>query len=100
MTIKAALLSARNHRLENISVPVKLIDGATQKMMCSFKYDEDTDSVDCQFVPVVYQLQRALSRIAELSLTSKVLEEILRAITVEARQLSQSHRAYPEALRP
>lgn len=93
-SVKSALLESPNHELTNVSVPIRLADGSFTDMLCCFRWDPRQEIIDSILVPGVVELERALGRVAESLVHSKLLEDTLIAITQEASVLCRADRAY------
>lgn len=93
-SVKSALISARESRITNISIPIKLANGCVRELLCAFYWDEETDAVDGLIISGIFELNRSLAQIAESMTKSYRLEDTLSVITDEALKLSKAQRAY------
>jgi signal transduction histidine kinase len=92
-SVKSALLAAQDHELLNVTVPMRLPDGSSQDMLCSFSWDKEQDTIDALVVPHVKEIQQALRRVAESLVYGRRLDATLTAIN-EAGFLCRADRAY------
>jgi signal transduction histidine kinase len=98
--VKIALVEAPGNQLVNVTVPIKLADGSSQDMMCSFVWDKEMNTVDSIIVPNVIELHRSLERVAESLVKSHILDDTLSVITHEARLLCRAERSYVKLFDP
>jgi signal transduction histidine kinase len=92
--VKAELIRREDNCLTNVSVPVRIHDGSSREMLCSFRWHKDIDCVDAVIIEGTTEVRRSLLRISESMIRPGRLEDILSVITTEARRLSGADRAY------